>query len=202
MPRSPFITPSAPVLKAEPPTGADWIHELKHDGWRAQLHLRHGETTIYSRNGADITRRFRSIADALKLLPVRAAILDAEIIACDADGTPSFNALMKGAPHGCCAYCFDLLALDDQSLLDRPLNYRRARLQKLLARAQGGTLRFSEAFSDPIELLEACARHGYEGIVSKRKSDTYLPGSNPSWIKVKTAPWREANRERWKFFQK
>ena len=56
MPRSPFITPSAPVLKAEPPTGADWIHELKHDGWRAQLHLRHGETTIYSRNGADITR--------------------------------------------------------------------------------------------------------------------------------------------------
>lgn len=202
MPRLRFIEPSAPVLRPEPPTGGEWLHEVKHDGWRAQLHLDAGKATIYSRRGVDLTCRFRAVADAVAKLPVRYTILDAELVACNPDGTPSFGALMSGARHGCCAYVFDLMQDDDGMHTAAPLEYRRHLLSKLLKRANSDLLRFSDAFDDPVALLRACAAHGLEGIVSKLREDKYRSGTNRSWIKVKTAEWREANRERWEMFAK
>ena len=55
--KTPFILPSAPVLKA-PPSGAGWIHEIKFDGWRVQLHKDGEAATLYSQRGYDLTRRF------------------------------------------------------------------------------------------------------------------------------------------------
>ena len=85
-----FITPSAPVLKAAPPSGDGWIHEVKFDGWRAQLHKLGDEVVIFTRNGHDYTRRVPAIRDSMLSLPVRSAIIDAEIVVCDGDGKPDF----------------------------------------------------------------------------------------------------------------
>ena len=202
VPRTPFIEPSAPLLRLEPPVGPEWVHEVKHDGWRAQMHLRGGMATIYGKNGGDLTRRFRSIAEAVEALPFDSLIVDAELVGCDGDGTPNFYDLMRGAPHGCCAYCFDLLQIDDRWLTSSALDERRHLLRRVLRRADKDALRLSETFDDPAALLEACEKHGLEGIVSKRRMDPYRPGPKSGWVKVKTTTWRAANGERYKLFEK
>ena len=121
-------------------------------------------------------------------------IIDAELVACDVAGKPSFGELMTGARHGCCAWCFDLLEIDGTNQTMAPLEYRRHLLSKLLKRAKSDTLRMSENFRDPIALLKAAEIHGLEGIVSKLREDRYRSGKNPGWVKVKTAAWRAANR--------
>jgi bifunctional non-homologous end joining protein LigD len=153
VPRTRFIPPSAPIIRREPPVGPEWIHELKHDGFRAQLHLRAGLALVFGKNGGDLTRRFRAIAAAVAALPYESVILDAELVACDPDGMPNFYALMRGAKDGCCAYCFDLLELDGRSLVARPLEERRGLLRRVMRRAPRDTMRLSEAFDDPHELL-------------------------------------------------
>ena len=95
--RNPFIIPSAPVLKRQPPTGPQWLHEVKFDGWRAQLHKAGDEVAIFTRKGHDYTKRFPAIRDSLRALPADSAIIDAEIVVCDSDGKPDFKALMEGA---------------------------------------------------------------------------------------------------------
>jgi ATP-dependent DNA ligase len=75
-----------------------------------------------------------------------------------------------------------------------------ARLEALLAGAGADLLRFSEAFDDAEKLLAAALEHGLEGIVSKMRDQPYRSGKNLGWIKVKTAAWREANRDRWEMF--
>lgn len=202
MPRSRFIPPSAPILRKEPPSGPEWLHEVKHDGWRAQLHLQDGKARIYSKRGVDLTCRFRPIADAVSRLPADNLIVDAELVACDAEGKPSFGALMTGARHGCCAYCFDLMQDENGMHTAAPLEFRRHLLRKLLKRARSELVRFSDDFPEPLALLDACARHGLEGIVSKLREQAYVPGRNVGWIKVKTDAWRAANRSRWELFQR
>ena len=79
---------------------------------------------------------------------------------------------------------------------------RRARLEGLLAGADGDLLRFSEAFDDAEKLLAAALELGLEGIVSKRRERPYRSGPNSGWVKVKTAAWREANRDRREMFER
>ena len=63
--RNPFIIPSTPVLKSQPPTGPQWLHEVNFDGWRAQLHKAGDEVAIYTRKGHDYTKRFPAIRESL-----------------------------------------------------------------------------------------------------------------------------------------
>ena len=198
--RTAFITPSTPVLKREPPTGPEWSHEVKHDGWRAQLHRSRAGAAIFSKNGKDISGRFAVIRTAFRNLPP--CIIDAELVGCDADGIPDFRALMSGNSHGFCAGCFDLLMIDGKDVRREPLEDRRARLEHLLSGADADLLRFSEAFDDAEKLLAAALELGLEGIVSKKRDQPYRSGKNVSWVKVKTAAWREANRDRWEMFER
>jgi bifunctional non-homologous end joining protein LigD len=198
--RTAFIAPSAPVLKKSPPVGPEWLHEAKHDGWRAQLNRTSGESFVLSRRGKDLSGRFTVIRKALTALPP--CIIDAEIVGCDADGVPDFHALTTGTAHGCCAWCFDLMMIDGRDVRSEPLEDRRARLEALLAGADADLLRFSEAFDDPVKLLEAAIKLGLAGIVSKRREQPYRSGPNSGWVKVKTAAWREANRDRWEMFER
>ncbi len=92
--RTAFIVPSAPVLKKAPPVGPEWLHEAKHDGWRAQLHRSLTGAFVLSRNGKDISGRFAIVRNALRSLPP--SIIDAELVGCDADGIPDFHALTAG----------------------------------------------------------------------------------------------------------
>ena len=109
---------------------------------------------------------------------------------------------MAGSVHGYCAWCFDLLSVGGGDVRREPLEERRARLEGLLAGADADLLRFSEAFDDAEKLLAAALELGLEGIVSKKRDQPYRSGKNLGWVKVKTAAWREANRDLWEMFQR
>lgn len=200
----PYISPSSPILRGYPPTGPGWLHEVKFDGWRVQLHKRVLNRTplIYSRNGADFTKRFPEIHVAVAALPCQSAIIDAELVACDLQGLPDFSALMRNGenPELCC-WCFDLLELDGSDLRPLPLIERKSRLTALIHQADTQALRYSDHFTDAEALLAEVARRKMEGILSKKADQPYRSGKNPSWIKVKTGAWKEANASRHELFR-
>lgn len=198
--KRPFIEPSVPVLKQSPPTGKGWIHEVKFDGWRVQLHKDGDQATIYSRRGNDLTRRFPFLPDSVLCLPVHSAIIDAELVVSDAQGKPDFSALMAGDSDNICAWCFDLLD-EGRDLRRLPLIERKNLLNDLLIDADDHILSYSVEFPDPVELLQAAEKMGLEGVVSKRKDQPYRSGKNPGWVKVKTRTWREANIKRGEMFE-
>jgi bifunctional non-homologous end joining protein LigD len=199
---SAFIIPSQPVDATEPPAGKGWCHEVKFDGYRLQL-VKDGERAwIWSKNGKDFTARFRDLATAVRELPCKTCIIDAEGCALDNEGRPDFRALVGGQKHSRVAYCFDLLMIDGEDLRPFPLVTRRVHLSKLLKKAAIETLRYSDTFSDPAKLLDACTARGLEGIVSKKADQPYVSGKNRGWLKIKCHEWRKNNRTRWELFRK
>lgn len=197
-----FVEPALPKLVTMPPAGADWLHEIKFDGWRTQIHIHAGMSVLLSRNGSDITSRFQPLTAALAAIS-KSCVLDAELVALDAQGLCDFRALHRRRPDVPIVFrAFDLLRLDDVDLRPMPLTVRRMRLRRLVERAGIASLLFSEAFRDPHALLAEAERLGLEGIVSKQRSSPYLSGEACGWVKVKTRAWREASRERWRLFER
>lgn len=143
--RNPFIPPSAPVLRSHPPTGPEWVHEVKFDGFRVQLHKDVDEVIIFSRNGHDLSRRYPDVRDAVMSLPCDKAIIDAELTACDSDGRPDFVGLMRRANSELCIWSFDLMRIDETDLRAKPLWERKRELQRLILEADEHTLRFSDS---------------------------------------------------------
>ena len=197
-----FLPIARPKLKPEPAAGPEWLHEIKFDGFRIQLHKRGREVRLFSRNGKDFTDRFPLISAAVLRLPVKSAVIDGELVACDGEDKPDFYALLRRPDSGLCVWCFDLLGLNGRDLRPLSLEKRRGKLSALLAKRPDGALRVSHTFSDGEKLLHAAGQQGLEGIVSKRRESAYVAGPNCGWIKVKTAEWRAANRERYKLFEK
>jgi bifunctional non-homologous end joining protein LigD len=187
------------VLGVVPPAGPGWIHEVKFDGWRVQVH-KHGDVArLYSRHGRDLTHRFAELRDHVVYLPDY--IIDAELVACDTDGKPDFEALMRKDPN-LCIWCFDLIELDGADLRTRPLTERKEKLRGMLIAADDDRLRYSEEFPDPVKLLAVVEKMGLEGAVSKRADAPYRSGPQKDWIKVKAHAWREANADRWEHLQR
>jgi bifunctional non-homologous end joining protein LigD len=188
------------VLRDRPPIGDGWIHEVKFDGYRAQLHKAGERAIIYSKNGREFTSRFPGILQPLLALPCKNAIIDAEVVALKEDGSADFRALHSGnyTQDNLCAWCFDLLAFNDTDMRPLPLVARKLKLGTLLKRYNHGSLRYSEGFRDPERLLVECRRFGLEGIVSK-KDASYRSGKC-DWLKIKCAQWREENKDRGELF--
>jgi len=179
------------------------MHEVKFDGWRLQLHKLANEVRLYSKNGYDVTDRFRAIAAAGTTLRCTSAILDGELEAADLKGRADFAALHRPRPsrRTLTLWVFDLLHLDGEDLRSLALEERRQKLTNLMKRTQQ-PLRLSESFDDPDKLLRAAIELGLEGIVSKRRDCPYHSGPSIDWLKVKNSAWRQANRERFKPFAK
>src|SRR5699024_999637 len=129
---------------------------VKWDGYRALAYLRGGEARLVSRNGNDLTDRFRGIAAAIpRTLKTPDCVLDGEDCALDEDGRPSFSAMQQGKPGTPIVYeAFDVLEVDGEPLVDLPLRERRERLGRLLDR-RFTTIRLSDAFEDGDALYEA-----------------------------------------------
>jgi len=201
VPPSPFFIPAQPALRDRPPAGDAWLHEVKFDGYRSQLHKVVKSAVIYSKNGKDFTNRFPSILHALLTLPCKSAIVDAEVVACKADGSPDFRALHSGnyTQESLCVWCFDLLELNGTDLRALPLVVRKMKLGTLLKRYDHGSLSYSEGFTDADKLLAECKKLGLEGIVSKRKDAPYRSGKS-DWLKIKCAQWKEENKNRGELF--
>src|SRR6478672_5351783 len=105
-----------PALSELAPTGAGWAHEIKADGYRAQVHVVDGKVTVYSRRGHDWTEQFGAIADAAKHINARQAILDGEAVVLASSGVADFHALRrelgKRSSDRLIYQAFDLLYLD------------------------------------------------------------------------------------------
>src|SRR4051794_10605184 len=90
-----YIEPCDPTLRESPPRGADWVYEIKADGYRAQLHLEDREVKVYSRAGYDWTEQFSSIAASADQLKAESAIIDGEAVVYGAGGLPDFQQLRR-----------------------------------------------------------------------------------------------------------
>jgi bifunctional non-homologous end joining protein LigD len=197
-----FVQPCIPTSAKAIPTGDAWTHEPKFDGYRFQIVKNGREVSLFSRRGAEWTKRLPGFAAPFLALPCRTAVLDGELVLPDENGVPDFGGLRRRATdeRELIFFAFDLLFRDSHDLRLLPLTERRRRLVRLVTRAEIPCLHLVATFEDGAKLLLAAERHGLEGIVSKRRDVPYRSGPSRDWVKTKTAAWRASNRERWRLF--
>ena len=186
-----FIPPSLATLRSNAPRGAEWLHEIKYDGYRIQARLDHGKVRLLTRKNLDWTHRFKPIAAAVAALPAETALLDGELVVEDDKGISSFSLLQTDLKDGrgdrLVYYVFDLLYLDGRDLTAEPLVARKAELERLFkGRGKTGRIRYAEHFVEdgPVILKHACGLD-LEGVVSKRKDAPYRSGRSENFIKSK-----------------
>jgi bifunctional non-homologous end joining protein LigD len=144
-----FVTPCDPTLREQAPAGADWLHEIKIDGYRAQLHIQGGRIRVYSRSGYDWTEQFHQIAQAAQALASQDLIIDGEATVLGNTGLPDFQQLRRelAKKHSdrLIYHAFDLLYLDGYDLRRTPLIERKAALRDVLPK-EAKTIAFAEFF--------------------------------------------------------
>ena len=183
-----FIKPQLATLKARAPSGDQWLHEIKFDGYRVQVHLNKGKKRVFTRNGLDWTKRFSVIAGALDI-PGQ-AILDGEVVVIH-EGRTNFSELQAelaaGKQDRLVYYAFDLL-WRDRDLRKLPQVERKRMLSDLLGENDiGHPVIYSEHLTgDGQEMFEHATKLNFEGIVSKNAQAPYRSDRNEGWLKIKT----------------
>jgi bifunctional non-homologous end joining protein LigD len=183
------IEPQLATLVSEPPKGAEWVHELKFDGYRILFELRDGKVKAITRGGKDWADRFGVVTRAVAALPAREAVLDGEVAVLLPNGTTSFQALQNalGENGDMVYFAFDLLHLDGYDLRGVPLLERKQALARLLeALPDEGTIRFSDHVQGSgDDFFRHSCSYGLEGMISKRADLPYEGGRGKGWLKVK-----------------
>lgn len=186
-----FIEPALATSVDKVPSGARWIHEIKFDGYRVQVHLANEAVKVFTRRGHDWTNRFKKVAEDAWHIKAGSAIVDGEIVVPAADGTTDFSVLqneLKGKSTSIVLVAFDLLYLNGRDLRKLPLVARKAELKKIIA---GSNVQFSESFDiDGRSMFEHACKVGLEGVVSKVRDSVYASGRGNNWVK-KTCAQRE-----------
>jgi bifunctional non-homologous end joining protein LigD len=195
-----FIEPCLPSPAKARPSGAGWIHEIKHDGFRIMARRDAAGVRLITRNGNDFTKRFPLAAAAVAALPGRSCLIDGEAIACDDNGLAVFDLIRRHRNRGSAILCaFDLLEIDGEDLRRVPIEHRKHRLARLLRNPHHGLVLNEHFDGDGAIIFKHVCKLGCEGIVSKRLGSSYRSGRSPHWIKVKNprspAVKREAEEE-------
>ena len=161
------------------------MHEIKHDGYRLIARRSDDRVRLYTRRGFNWVDRYPRIIEALHSLPVRSIVIDGEAVVCGKDGKSDFDQLHSGAHDAAVfLFAFDLIELDGEDIRPVPLEQRKGKLEKLLARSNG--IQFSEHLAgDGATIFAHACKLGLEGIVSKRRDLPYRSGRCRDWIKVK-----------------
>jgi bifunctional non-homologous end joining protein LigD len=184
-----FIPPQLAEETSATPDGADWLHEIKLDGYRMQARKSGSRVQLLTRKGLDWTHRMRAVADAIAALPNEKLTLDGEVVVLDDRGISSFANLQasfnEGERYPLTYFVFDLLHLDGHNTRDLTVRERKQLLAKILPAADDGTVRFSDHIDGkgPEIFAEAC-KLGTEGIISKRDA-SYRSGRSSDWLKSK-----------------
>lgn len=183
------FAPELTMLRAVPPSGDDWLHEIKWDGYRLMVDLVDGAAKLRSRGGLDWNETFPEVARAVEALPVDAACLDGELVVLGKDGRSDFSELQRvieGTSKAQLRYLvFDLPGLAGIDLRKAPLLARKALLKQLLGR-KIGVLAFSDhVVGHGAEVFARTGEQGIEGVVSKRADSGYRSGRSGDWIKAK-----------------
>jgi bifunctional non-homologous end joining protein LigD len=164
-----FISPCIPSSADRLPSGADWVHEIKHDGYRLMARRDPVGIRLLTQNGNDWSPRYPLIVEAVNRLKARSCLIDGEAVACDDNGVAVF-ARLRRKPSGrhVFLFAFDLLELDGEDLRREPFETRKATLASLLRGCLPGA-RINERLPYPGDMVyrHAC-KMGLESIVSKR----------------------------------
>jgi bifunctional non-homologous end joining protein LigD len=190
------IEPCLPSFAETPPTGPDWIHEIKHDGFRVMARRDGKKVRLTSRKGKDLTYRFPQAAAAVAALPVHSCLIDGEAIVCDGKGLAVFQFIRSYRRGHIATLCaFDLIEIDGEDLRWRPIEDRKAALKKLVSQSHPG-IAFNKHFDveGAVVFHHAC-KLGCEGIVSKRLGSPYRFGRSNDWLKVKNPAAPAVKRE-------
>lgn len=190
------IEPCLPSPAKCPPAGPDWIHEIKHDGFRLIARRDAAGVRLYTRKGTDFTARFPLIVAAVSALPVWACLIDGEAIVCNGDGLAVFE-LIRRRRHGPSAVlcAFDLIEVDGHDLRREPIEHRKRMLPKVIRGPHPGVALNEHYEGDGETVFEHACKLGCEGIVSKRLGSSYESGRSPHWVKVKNPAAPAVRRE-------
>lgn len=184
-PKAFFIEPMTAVNVDRLPKGEAWSYEAKLDGYRAVLLKRGEHVEIRSRRNHDLTKTYPAIVAAARSLVADHVVLDGEIVALDAEGRPSFQALQHHSrDHTVVFYAFDALLVGGVDLTGLPLVERRRRLRSMVA---GSRVLLSEDLpGTAAQVITAIKALGLEGVIAKRKDSRYVPGlRSEAWLKLK-----------------
>jgi ATP-dependent DNA ligase len=186
LPLSPPVLPQLAKTAKALPTGDGWVYEQKWDGFRALAFVDGADVYLQSRNGRPLTRYFPELR-----FPEGRYVLDGEIVLFDADGRQDFDGLgqrihpaasriqMLSEKTPTRFIAFDLLAEDDDDLLELPQAERRERLTRIV----DAPVDLTPATEDPAE-AEPWLR-GAEGVIAKRQDARYCPGERVGMVKIK-----------------
>lgn len=184
-----FIKPQLATLKMKAPSGAKWVHEIKYDGYRIQLHIDGDDRKAFTRTGLNWTRKFSVIAGAFDM-PGQ-AIVDGEVVVIHEERT-NFSELQadlgRGDQDRLLYFAFDLLWLNGRDLRKEPQITRKNLLKELIEehKLERPILYSEHHEGDGQALFAAANKLNYEGIVSKRVDAPYRSDRVEAWQKIKT----------------
>ena len=177
---------------------ADWLFEIKWDGFRSLAHIEHGRCKLISRNGNEF-KSFRSLSESLGSELRHSVVLDGEIVCLGSDGKSRFYDLLfrRGEPH---FVAFDLLHCDGQDLKYSPLIERKQRLRAVLPKGSTNVIYCDHVETDGESLFRLACENDLEGIVAKHRFGPYLQDA-AQWLKIRNQRYSQwAGRE--KFFER
>jgi DNA ligase D-like protein (predicted ligase) len=183
-----FIPPQLSQPVEKPPSGSQWVHEIKLDGFRMAARIDNGRVQLLTRTGLDWTNKYPSVIAALANMRVKSAYIDGELCGVDEAGLPNF-AQTQAATDGergvhLVYYAFDLLHVDDRDVSTLQLIERKALLEPLVKDKLGLQFNGHEA-GDGELILKHAGQLGFEGVVSKTIDAPYAPGNRGLWRKAK-----------------
>ncbi|GAB5375773.1 MAG: DNA ligase D [Acuticoccus sp.] len=185
------IAPQLASPRADPPSGEDWLHEIKYDGYRTAAHIAGGTARLFTRKGLDWTGRYGALAAALGALDCREAVIDGEVVVLDETGLSRFAALQdvlsRKADGELAFFAFDLPFLNGWDLRAVPLARRKGLLATLLSGLPAnGPVQYSDHVAGNVAaFFGRVSEMGLEGIISKRADAAYRSGRTTTWTKTK-----------------
>jgi len=192
-----FVVPAQPIKASKPPSGPDWVHEIKHDGYRLIVRRDGPIVRLYTRNAYDWTVRLPAIAAAAGRIKAKSFTIDGEAVVLGPDGLSRFDELRRReAAHSAMLYAFDLIEHEGQDMREHPFLDRKAALARLLRGTDTHILFNEHVAEDGATVFAHACRLGAEGIVSKKVDGTYRSGPCPAWIKVRNPASIAVQRER------
>lgn len=193
----PSLAPQlATLATGPPPDTAEWIYEIKFDGYRLLVRNDTAGARLLTRNGHDWTSKLRPLQRAFERLELPPGWYDGEIVVPNDAGIPDFGALQQAfdtqRANDVVLYLFDVPYVAGYDLRSAPLQARRTFLQGLLAASTSDLIRFSEAFdAAPQNVLASACKLGLEGVIAKRRSSTYRSSRSADWVKLKCSQRQE-----------
>jgi bifunctional non-homologous end joining protein LigD len=189
-----FIKPMLAKLHDEPFSSADWVYEIKWDGYRAVAEVNGKDVKLYSRNGLSFADSYPIVYEELKKIKKK-LVLDGEIVALDESGVSKFQLLQQYGQNQdvpICYYVFDCLHVNGRSIEDKPLTERKKILKELLP--ENDVIKYSDHIAEKgKEFFAILKKKGLEGMIAKRADSTYHEDTRTSdWLKVKNVFIEEA----------